>query len=428
MIHPHRSSSSVSTRRRFLGTVAGLGIGAALRRGLQSRAAARFDAESPITVLGPRPDWAPGMNLVFDAFRDKFGVGVDFEPAAFSDLQAEQEAGFASGNPHDVVAFLEGRQIRDAAANKLILDLTGAVSIDQIILPARDQLVFDGGLWGVPLASYTWGIFYWKPAFAAVGASDPKSWDDLFVACQLLLDAKQTPILMPAAEGAVPYFAYILAVSSLLGVDGWPELLQGNRRLDDGDLVGAAQLLVDLVPYFNPDFAKLDFPTARLQFIKGLGAMTVGSSLDYTRLSNPAQVGGNSDLGFLPFPSPDGTRPPATVTGVDALYTATAARNRKEAIDLLAWLVQPEAQQIVADNLALPVNATTTPSTDPLSAMVVAVRQGATDLPVWYAIPATADTFAGAQSLLGPLLEGGLNATDFAAKLQESIAAPQPNA
>jgi ABC-type glycerol-3-phosphate transport system substrate-binding protein len=407
MPQPHDRFSIPITRRRLLGSAGALlACLPAGHRAFESSRTTHAQSD-PITVLATRPEWSDAIGAIFDAFTAKTGVGVDYEFAPISDLSNRTLQRSVAGDPPDVATFLEGPALREAVDSGLVANLSGAVLPEQIVSSGWEQLAFADGVWGAPLASYTWGIFYWKSALSRVGATVPATWDDLIDTCNLLLGDGQTPILMPAAEGYTPYFLYMLAVSSCLGIDGWRQLLTGERQLNDDRLLGAAELVASLRPFFNPDFLSLDFETGRLQFLKGLGAMTVGSSLDYTLTSNPSQVIDGTDLGFAPFPSRDGALPPATVTGLDTVFAATTHRARPEAIDLLAWLVQPEAQQIVANRLALPVNPGINSETEALSAEVNSVRQGVSDLPVWYAIPATASTFSVAQALLPTLLSSG---------------------
>ncbi|HET7093388.1 MAG TPA: extracellular solute-binding protein, partial [Thermomicrobiales bacterium] len=189
-------------------------------------------------------------------------------------------------------------------------------------------------------------------------------------------------------------------------------------KLTDPDLVAAAQLLLDLQPFYQPGFPATDYVTAKAIFASGKGAMEVAGTADYTGFR---QVNPDADLGFAAWPGPsDGLY--STNTGMELLYTVskTAAADKQDAATkLVAWLATKDAQQLVSDKIALPVNKDVTGSSDPIRQETVAAR--GRDVVVWYDLPETNKSLDQVSKIQGGLWTGRLDAQQFAEQMQASI-------
>ena len=77
--------------------------------------------------------------------------------------------------------------------------------------------------------------------------------------------------------------------------------MRGERKLTDPDLVEAAQLLLDLQPFYQSGFQATDYVTAKAIFANGSGGHEVAGTADFTgyRQVNP---GGRSRLHRLAGP------------------------------------------------------------------------------------------------------------------------------
>jgi raffinose/stachyose/melibiose transport system substrate-binding protein len=280
------------------------------------------------------------------------------------------------------------------------------------------QVEYDGKSYGVPLASYTVGIATQNDILAQHGVQPPKTWDEMKTAFQTLKDAGVTPFSFGAQDGSHTFFIYIGFASALLGPEGFQQLLRGERKLTDPDLLPAAQLLVDLVPFYNEGFEGTNYDNAKFLFAQGQSAMMPAGTADFTgfKAANP-----DANIGFIPWP---GLTPETytTNTGYELLYTVskyTTPEKQEAATKFVVWLASPEAQTLVAENIALPVNKSVTELVDPIKAQTMLVRDR--DVPVWYALPETGATYTEITTIQGGLWDNTLTPEQFAEKVQAVI-------
>jgi ABC-type glycerol-3-phosphate transport system substrate-binding protein len=406
-------------RRRLLLAGAG-GLVIAGTAGLPAGNAFAQD-EVTITMWGNHPEWKDPMEEILQAFEAATpGVKVEFTAIPGPDYPTKLQTAIAGGAPSDVLGALEGSIIVQATscADLPYIDLTGKVDVSQLTDTARGQVEVDGKVYGTPLASYTVGLAYQKPIFEKHGLQTPKTWQEFRDVAQALKDAGETPIVLGAKDGVHPYFMYIGLVSAVLGPEGFEQLRRGERKLTDDDLVEAAQLLLDLQPFYQPGFQATDYVTAKAIFANGKGAMEVAGTADFTGYR---QVNPDVDLGFMAWPGPsEGLY--STNTGMELLYTVskTASPEKQDAATkLVAWLATTEAQQLISDKIALPVNQEVVGSDDPIREETVAAR--GRDVIVWYDLPETSQTFDQVSKIQGGLWTGRLSALQFAEEMQASI-------
>jgi raffinose/stachyose/melibiose transport system substrate-binding protein len=407
-------------RRRLL---QGVGGAAALATFGQTSFAIGANAQDAVTITmwGNHPEWRDPMLEILAAFEEANpGIKVEFTGIPGPDYPAKLQTAVAGGAPSDVLGALEGSIITQVAAGGELpfIDLTGKIDISGLTETARGQVEVDGKVYGTPLASYTVGIAYQKPIFVEHGLEPPTTWQELKDVAQALQDAGETPIVLGAKDGVHPYFMYIGLVSSILGPEGFEQLRRGERMLTDPDLVEAAQLLLDLRPFYQSGFQATDYVTAKAIFANAQGAMEVAGTADFTGYR---EVNPEADLGFIAWPGPEAGKY-STNTGMELLYTVSrfaTPEAQEAATKLVAWLATEEAQQLVSDKIALPVHTGVTGSSDPIREETVAAR--GLDVIVWYDLPETALTFDAASEAQGGLWTERLTAEQFAAEMQASI-------
>ena len=407
-------------RRLLLQRVGGAAALATLGRTGFTTGANAQDAVT-ITMWGNHPEWRDPMLEILAAFEEANpGITVEFTGIPGPDYPAKLQTAVAGGAPSDVLGALEGSILTQVAAGGELpfIDLTGKIDISGLTDTARGQVEVDGKVYGTPLASYTVGIAYQKPIFAEHGLEPPTTWQELKDVAQALKDAGETPIVLGAKDGVHPYFMYIGLVSSVLGPEGFEQLRRGERMLTDPDLVEAAQLLLDLRPFYQSGFQATDYVTAKAIFANAQGAMEVAGTADFTGYR---EVNPEADLGFIAWPGPEAGKY-STNTGMELLYTVSrfaTPEAQEAATRLVAWLATEEAQQLVSDKIALPVHTGVTGSSDPIREETVAAR--GLDVIVWYDLPETALTFDAASEAQGGLWTERLTAEQFAAEMQASI-------
>ncbi len=334
-------------RRTLAKTTGGLAALAALGGSFSARSAFAQDATS-VTMWGNHPEWKDPMEGLLSAFMTAHPeVKIEFSAVPGSDYPAKLQTALSGGQPSDILGELEGSIIAKSLAGGTLpyADLTGKIDVSGLTDTARSQVTVNGIDYGCPLASYTVGLAYQRPIFTDNGITPPTTWDELKAACDKLKTAGVTPLVLGAKDGVHPYFMYIGLTSAVLGPDGFQQVLTGEKKLTDPDLVAATQLLLDLQPYYNPGFEATDYVSGKAIFAQGLGAMMVAGTADFTgfKQENP-----DADLGFMAWPGPEAGKY-STNTGMELLYTAyNGADQAKQdaATTFINWLA---TQRCAAD-------------------------------------------------------------------------------
>lgn len=418
--------ASLDRRSLLRSTGAAAGLAALAAAGLRVDASAQ-DSVS-VTLWGNHPEWKDPMQEILDAFQAATpGVTVEMTQIPGQDYATRKNTAISGGQTSDVLGMAEGDIITlvPQGGDLPFIDLTGKVDISGLSETARTQVEVDGKVYGVPLASYTVGLAIQNPIFAKHGLTPPTTWDELKSVSQALLDAGETPIVLGGKDWVHPYFMYTGLASSVLGLDGLNAVRRGERTLTEPDVAAAAQLLIDLMPFYNAGFEATDYVTAKSIFAQEQGAMMVAGTADFTgyRVDNP-----NADLSFVAWPGPEAGKS-ATTTGLELLYTVSAfsATDKQEAATkFVAWLATPEAQQLVSDKIALPINTSVSGSTDPIRAQTVEANKGG-EVPVWYDLPEINGSVTAVTDNHGGLWTGRLTAQQFAKALQAAVV-PNPSA
>jgi ABC-type glycerol-3-phosphate transport system substrate-binding protein len=374
-----------------------------------------------LTIWGNHPEWKDPMLQILAAFEETTpGVKMELTNVPGQDYRTKLLTAIAGGATSDVLGMEEGMIITQAQAGDELpfIDLTGKIDISGLTDPARGQVEVDGKTYGTPLASYTVGIAYQKPIFEEHGLTPPTTWDELKATAQALQDAGETPLVVGGKDWVHPYFMYIGFASSVLGPEGYAQLRAGERKLTDPEVVAAAQLLLDLQPFYQAGFQATDYVTGKAIFANGQGAMQVAGTADF---SGYRQVNPEADLGFIAWPGPEAGKY-ATNTGMELLYTVSrfaTPEAQEAATKFVNWLATKDAQQMVSDLIALPVHKEVTESSDPIRQETVQAR--GQDVTVWYDLPETNATVTAAQNEQGGLWTGRLTAEQFAEAMQSAI-------
>ena len=424
---PNDDAFGMTIDRRSLlrNTGAAAGLAALAAAGLRIDASAQDSVT--VTLWGNHPEWKDPMQEILDAFQAAVpGVTIEMTQIPGPDYGTRKTTAISGGQTSDILGMQEGDIVTlvPKGGDLPFIDLTGKVDISGLSGAARAQVEVDGKVYGVPLASYTVGLAVQNSMFAAHGLTLPTTWDELKTVAQALKDAGETPIILGGKDWIHPYYMYIGLASSVLGLEGLDALRRGERQLTDPDVLAAAQLLIDLMPFYNAGFEATDYVAAKSLFAQGLGAMMVAGTADFTgfRVDNP-----DADLSFIAWPGPEAGRM-VTTTGMELLYTVSAfspADKQEAATKFVAWLATPEAQQLVSDKIALPINTAISGSTDPIRAQTIEANKGV-EMLVWYDLPEINASVQAVTDNHGGLWTNRLTAQQFAESIQ-AVIVPNPN-
>jgi glucose/mannose transport system substrate-binding protein len=132
-------------------------------------------------------------------FNKAGGEWVDAATTGEENLTAAELARVVGGKPPTGMQFPMGQQMVDLASQGLLenLDAVAAEGKWAEVLPKAflDAITHDGHIYAVPVNNHgqSW-LWYSKAALAGVGASEPKTWEDLFAAAEKLKAAGIIPI------------------------------------------------------------------------------------------------------------------------------------------------------------------------------------------------------------------------------------------
>lgn len=417
------------SRRGLLKASGGLAGAAALGVGGVIGHIHLAEAQDAVTVSiwGNHPEWKDPMQEIIDAFQSAHpDVRVELTMFPGPDYTTKLQTAVTGEQPSDILGSGEGDILAKwiPSGDPPFIDLTGKVDLSGLTDAARSQVTVDGKDYGCPLAAYTVGVAIQNPVFARNNLTPPTTWEEMRTVSQALLDAGETPIVLGGKDWVHTFFMYIGLASSVLGIDGVNALRRGERKLTDPDVLPAAQLLVDLMPFYNSGFQATDYATAKAIFANEQGAMMVAGTADYTGYR---QVNPEADLSFVAWPGPEAGMS-ATTTGFELLYTVSkfsSPEKQEAATTFINWLATVEAQQLVSDKIALPINKNVTESSDPIRAQTVVAAAGG-DVPVWYDLPELGPIVLWMQENFGGLWTGRLTAEQFAEALQ-GVIVPNPD-
>ena len=422
MTDAKESGRMVFSRRGMLqmsGAAAAAAIGAPLATLRIPVAGAQESVD--ITIWNNHPEWQDPLTELLNAFTAAIpGVSIELTAIPGQDYRPKLATALQSETPSDVLGLNDGDLVGvyKNGPDTPCIDLTGVVDVSTLIDSARGQVEIDGVVWGVPLASYTVGLAMQNPVMADAGLTAPTTWDELKTVCQALLDQGITPLAFGGKDEIHSFFMYSGLVSSVLGPAGFDEVRTGARKLTDADAVAAAQMLKDLQPFLNEGFEATDYVTAKALFAQQQAAMMVAGTADFTGF---VQENPDADLAFVAWPGPEAGKY-ATNTGMELLYTVSkfsSPERQEAATKFVQWLATKDAQQIVADTIALPISKEVTELKDPIKAGTVAVRDQ--DVTVWYSLPESAGTYTAVTENFGGFWAGDLTPEAFAEAIQASI-------
>jgi ABC-type glycerol-3-phosphate transport system substrate-binding protein len=409
------------SRRTMMKVLGGTAAAAALATGPVSRFASAQDSVS-VTIWGNHPEWTEPMQEIIDAFQAAVpGVEVQLTEQNGPDYFTLLQTAVTGGQPSDIIGLGEGEIISKwlPSGDPPFIDLTGKVDVSQVTDAGRSQVEVDGKVYACPLAAYTVGLAINNTVMERYSVSPPTTWDELRSVAKTVKEGGDSGLVLGGKDWVHTYFMYTGLVSSIIGFDGVQQLRSGELKLTDPDPLQAINLLVELQPYYNDGFEATDYTTSKAIFANGLGAMMVAGTADFTGFK---EVNPDADLGFVAWPGPTADKK-ATTTGFELLYGVSkfaSAEKQEAAAKFVNWLATTEAQQLVSDKIALPINKNVTSSSDPVRQATVTAAAGG-DVPVWYDLPEFNGIVGWMQTNFGSLWSGGVTPEEFAGLVQEQI-------
>jgi raffinose/stachyose/melibiose transport system substrate-binding protein len=299
------------------------------------------------------------------------------------------------------------------------------------VLPAAAETVktIYGSMVSVPFQYNVEGFWYNKDLFEANGIEVPTTWEDFKEAAATLDAAGVQPLTAAGTQGwtITRYLSTYLARSQ--GADALQNVVDGEASFSDPEYLTAIEEVASLgeAGYFGEGVTSRDIDTVTSQFFAGnVGMMYNGSwtlSSVYDEAQNPA---GPDGFGFFPFPEVEGgsgsmSEYPANTGTVTAL---SADLYNDKVGDWLVCIAENYGSSLMENQGAISGFVQNTEVETPeLVSEIVSQMESATGAVIWFEAPFGARFGDAAGTNAGPLLDGGITPEDYAALLEEAMAA-----
>ena len=274
-----------------------------------------------------------------------------------------QSYGFSAGNylletpPPDVMLMWDGYELRSAAANGLLADLSDVWTEGNLAEAYgrrfQDISRFDGTLRFVP-AGFNWsGIYYNKEVFDQFGLSPPATWEEFILICDTLLANGITPMSLAGQNPFISILWFDYLNLRLNGPQFHRELMAGRVDFNDVRVARVWELWQTLLDrdYFVERPGSTSEMNSMTALIRGDGdsplswekaVMTLAPQFSLDDLP-PVFA---DELDFFQFPQIDPNVPIGEVSIVFGYIIPADAPHRFEAGAFAGYMGSAEAQEL----------------------------------------------------------------------------------
>lgn len=303
---------------------------------------------------------APGASV----FNEPEEVAIQrFKERAPSIEVERQSYGFSAGNylletpPPDVMLMWDGYELRSAAANGLLADLSDVWTEGNLAEAYgrrfQDISRFDGTLRFVP-AGFNWsGIYYNKEVFDQFGLSPPATWEEFILICDTLLSNGITPMSLAGQNPFISILWFDYLNLRLNGPQFHRELMAGRVDFNDVRVARVWELWQTLLDrdYFVERPGSTSEMNSMTALIRGDGdsplswekaVMTLAPQFSLDDLP-PVFA---DELDFFQFPQIDPNVPIGEVSIVFGYIIPADAPHRFEAGAFAGYMGSAEAQEL----------------------------------------------------------------------------------
>jgi raffinose/stachyose/melibiose transport system substrate-binding protein len=275
-------------------------------------------------------------------FAKQSGLTIDVEAMPQDSMRTVLQTQLRSGEGPDVFNWGSGPGYAGALAEAgLLYDLTDAYEkYDWPVYDfAKERVTFDGKTYGVPGEMETLGLFYNKDLLTKLGVAPPKNLADLKAAAKKIKAAGVVPLAVSDKEGWQGGHLLSMALSSDVGSEGAEALINGETSWDSPEVVRALQVWKDLqdAGALPKSPTSVGYDAANAQFYSGDAAMVPTGSWQI----NDYETNADFEIGFIPFPGPDG---PGIFTGGlgSGPFISAGTEKTEAALELVDFLASPE--------------------------------------------------------------------------------------
>jgi raffinose/stachyose/melibiose transport system substrate-binding protein len=300
------------------------------------------------------PEDAEALQALKDhvaTFTEDSGIKVQISTLPFDNMRTVLQTQLRSGEGPDVFNWGSGPSFGGALAEAgLLYDMTQAYEEHdwQVFDFAKEQVTVDGKVFGVPGEMETIGVFYNKEMFDDLGIEQPESLEDLRAAAGQIKRAGKTPLAVGDKEGWEGGHLLSMALASDIGSESMEAIINGEQSWDSPAVISAFELWQDFnsAGYLPKSPTSVDYDTSiSLFFSEDAAMIPTGSWL-------VGEIDDNTDfeVGYIPFPAPDGEGIFTGGLGSGPFISATTSKE-EAAVEFVDFLASSEHGEWTVENL-----------------------------------------------------------------------------
>lgn len=334
-------------------------------------------AETELTLWSHWADHEGKRNFVEGAARAfesaNPGVKVNITWYEKQALYAALKTALRAGQAPDIF-YAEPNQV-EYFENKLLFDLSKAISWDKVEGWAKDSWTYEGGVYGLPLEAWTVELYYDKKVLADLGVTLPAnkqlSQADFLDLVKAAAAKGITPIALGVGDRPYPgAFLTHEALIQTLGLEDYDKLLKGQLDWGDARVRQALEFVKSLVDAqaLPSSFSTLKLGESHFYFHTKPGALSFLMGSFYpSRAFNPPDKGGQPEgfeLGIMMYPALDGAACPncKSITIGGSYVVNAASKNSDLAAKFLNSFVTPEMANMWLDTALVQTGIKADPS------------------------------------------------------------------
>jgi raffinose/stachyose/melibiose transport system substrate-binding protein len=312
-----------------------------------------------------------GMSAGMDKLNEMFmaqnpDIKIQREAVTTEDMRTIVQTTLAANEAPDVIYYDTGPGFAGVLAKAGLIrpidDLYTQYNWDERIFPwTKARTTFDGKVYGIGNELEFYGGYYNKNLFDQLGLSVPQTYEELLALCQVARDNNLVAIAF-ADQGKWPaYHMFSITANNVLGKEKMDDLLFGEGRWDDPEVVDAIRIWFDEMNKagcFVPDPAAVSYDDGATLFYSGQALMHfTGTWLMSAVLQNVQDF----EVGWMFFPSVGGNPvlPPAGLGS--GYFVSSNSENVDAAGKYLDFLFSQEAAKVWMEDskVVLPMNVDT---------------------------------------------------------------------
>jgi len=309
-------------------------------------------------------------DAIYKSFTDQHpNITIKREAIQTDQMRQTINNALASGTGPDIVFYDAGPGYAGVLANAGLLSPLDQYATqygwkDKIAAQSLDATSLGGKLYGLPLQVDLIGMYYNQDLLTKEGWQAPKTVAELKTLCGEAKAKGYIPMAFSDNPGWQGFHQFSMTGNDMIGPDAMRALLNQNQgKWNTPEMIAAMKtFFVDLkdAGCYTSDVNALTYDDASSLFYTGQSIMnSTGSWLASNIDTNmPGQ-----NVGFMPFPTPDGAKGQYWISGVgSAFYISAKSQHQTESAQLLDYFFSPAVvkQWVEQAGFYVPVQIDTT--------------------------------------------------------------------